>query len=193
MKKWPALVIATTLLTASLAGCSSDTTDEQTNTGAGVEVVEGGEGSSPETALPFGASYLLPDGVEVLISSPVEETLTGFTADSVDLSIGDPTGLTFTFVNRNTEDVTSDGGVFVDLKSRGEQAQVVLEGDANRVFHAGLPESFTEGELNHMVPFVLKPNKPYTFQVIFIPADPNDMTLAMSGGVTEPIYFFTTE
>lgn len=189
MKKTSLVAAAICLLMLAPAGCAQDKSPDTDSGGASAAVVvEGTEGTTPEQALPFGGAYVFPDDIEVLIGEPSSVTLSGFAADDYDLSLGDPTGLSVTFVNRGTEDITSQG-VFVEMLSGGEVSQLVLDTQSKRAIHSGLQGAYTEEQLLEMPPVLLRPGKPYTFQLVFIAADPEDMLLSMSDVESRTLYF----
>ena len=188
MKKWRAALAAASLVV--LAGCSTEPGSAAPDLGPSIEVTAEGAGSSPEDPLPFGGAYLLPSGLELQVGAPKPETLSGTTAEQYHLGVGDPTGVTVTFVNRTSEDMTS-GGVSIEMTSDGVPAQVILEGDAERVFRPGPPGTHAGEDLSFTPPLLLAPGKPYTFHLIFLPMDPNDMTLVLADEANTPVYLST--
>ncbi len=188
MKRLSILTATALLLAASISGCSQPAPENSTNSGEVVEVVDGGQGSSPEDPLPFGATYRFDDGMEITVGEPTPITLSGLSADDYDLSVGDPVGVDFRFVNTGEEE-TMTSGIFIEMVSLGEIAELVLNSEAKRVFHSGLTDAYTEEEILEMPPLVMKSNKAYDFQVGFIVADPGDLLLGVSDTIDRTLFF----
>ncbi len=188
MKRLAVLTITTLLLAGSIAGCAQDHTDGSASAGDVQELVQGGQGYSPEDPLPFGGTYLLDDGMQVTVGQPEDITVSGLSADNYDLSAGEPMGVSFQFVNKGPEE-TMTSGIFVEIVSGGQVAELILDPEAKRVFHSGLTGAYTEEQILEMPPLTLKMGKPYDFQVDFIAADPDDLLLAVADTIDRTLYF----